>query len=97
MCTQKKWENAGDVSNKSNVRTRLWAQVSRLAPSKIQSSNILSSEVKGKIVKTLLKLKNSGLKEQTIKILRFELKYLTAKLCIMLKLLCVFNLVEGRV
>ena len=66
----KKGENAEDVSNKSNVRTRLRAQTSRLAPSKVQSSSVLPPDVKGKIVKTLLKLKNSGLQAQTIKIPR---------------------------
>ncbi len=49
------------------IRTRLRAQTTRLAP---------SPQVKGKIVNTLLKLKNSGLQEQTFKILGFYLRHL---------------------
>ena len=49
------------------IRTRLRAQTTRLAP---------SPKVKGKIVNTLVKLKNSGLQEKTVKIVGFYLKHL---------------------
>ena len=45
-------------------------QENRLVPSKVQSNIVLSPEVKGKILKTLVKLKNTGQQEQTIKIPR---------------------------
>jgi hypothetical protein len=46
------------------IRTRLRALLTRLVP---------SPEVKGKILNTLLKLKNSGLEEQTVKVIGYYL------------------------
>ena len=51
------------------IRTRLRAPTTRLVP---------PPEIKGGIVNTLLKLKNNGLEEQTVKIIGYYLKHLAA-------------------
>jgi hypothetical protein len=39
-------------------------------------SDNINADVKGKIINTLLKLKNNGLEEQTVKIVGYYLNYL---------------------
>ena len=53
------------------IQPRLRAPSTRL----LYSSNI-NADVKGKIINTLLKLKNNGLEEQTVKVIGFYLKHL---------------------
>jgi hypothetical protein len=53
------------------IQPRLRAPSTRL----LDSSNI-NADVKGKIINTLLKLKNNGLEEQTVKVVGFYLNHL---------------------
>jgi predicted transcriptional regulator len=53
------------------ILTRLRAPSTRLL-----YSNNINADVKGKILKTLLKLKNNGLEEQTVKIVGFYLNHI---------------------
>jgi hypothetical protein len=65
-----RWDlNPGPPAPQASViiRTRLRAPATKLLP---------SPEIKGRIVNTLLKLKNSGLEEQTVKIAGFYLNHI---------------------
>ena len=53
------------------IQPRLRAPSTRL----LYSDNI-NADVKGRIIKTLLKLKNNGLEERTVKIVGFYLNHL---------------------
>jgi len=65
--------NPGSPASQASIliQPRLRAPSTRL----LYSSNI-NADVKGKIVNTLLKLKNNGLEEQTVKVIGFYLNHL---------------------
>jgi integrase len=74
------WRARGDLNPRSPapqasvlIQTRLRAPSARL----LYSDNI-NPNIKGKIINTLLKLKNNGLEEQTVKIIGYYLKHLAA-------------------
>ena len=62
---------AGDIATEVLVQPRLRAPRMRLP-----YSNNINPDVKGKIFKTLLKIKNDGLEEQTVKIVGYCLNHL---------------------